>query len=484
MKAQPELAKYALSPMQELVCLLGPDAVHDAFNVKERRLLRRCVRLWATPLRRLPDLPAPRRNPGFGRWTGQWPLPPGPWRTCLSIGGRGSGKSTTAANWILDWAERLPGEELAVIAPTKGDLFGTCVEHPHTGILAWERPHFKLDYQPSKFRIECPNGARIRLLSGEKPERLRVANNIAKAWIEELGAMNRAQKVWDVLEGSVRAGKLPQMLFTTNPSKGLALINELAISPMSAVVQSNGLQNPNLPEAFFVSTLLPALSDPRKARELVYGEQLDDDPEALFHREWFHHISHAEVEHIRFRRIGIGLDPAETGNVNADDSGIIGGGVTEDGLGVLMADATATTPQGQPKPSPRVVARRAVELYWRIGASFIVVDVVRNGATYEGLLLGAAKEMALEKNEPRLAGVKVVRKGGNNTKEALAFPVASQLYEPGRIKHVPGLDALEAQMCSWTPDAKWSPDRMDAACSLLSELMLTKPAAPLIFRSV
>lgn len=470
-----ELARASLSPMQELVCLLGPEAVHDAFTPEERRVLRRCIKLWATPLRRLPDLPAPKLNPGYGRWTGQWPLPPGPWSTCIEIGGRGSGKSTTAANWILECAEELPGEQLAVVAPTKGDLWGTCVEHPHTGLLAWERPHFPLDVQPSKSRIVCrANGAIIRLLSAEKPERLRVANNLAKVWVEELGACNRPEKSWEVLKYSCRAGPRPQVLFTTNPKKGLKLIKDLMTSPTSAVVQSNSLQNPNLPTAFLHDTILPTLGT-SASRETIFGEQLEDDPNALFHREWMRRISPAEIAQLRFRRIGLALDPAETSKRTADNSGIIGAGVTEDGLGIVLADGTAVVAEGAQKPTPGQVARRVVELYWQLEASFVVIDVVRNGETARDLVLGAARELAAERGDPRLSAVRVICKGGHKTKETLAIPVATKLYERGLVRHAVGLDLLEDEMCEWTPAVSasdWSPDRMDACCAVLTELML------------
>ena len=467
------LAKGALSPMQEAACLFGPDELHDAFSPEERRALKRCIQLWATPLRRLPDSPGgPKKNPGLGRWTGQWPLPPGPWSVCASVGGRGSGKSVGAVNWILYWAERLPSEELAIVAPTKADLWGTCVEHPHTGILAWERPDFPLKVEVVKSRIVCvKNGAIIRLLSGEKPERLRAANNLAKAWVEELGAFQRPEKAEENLRGSVRAGEQPQILYTFNPKKGLKLIRDLMTRPSACVVQSNSLQNPNLPEAFLRDTILPALNT-SQARELVFGEQLEDDPGALFRRDWIRLMAPAEIDEARWKRIGIGYDPAETSKTTADDSGIVAAGVTEDGIGIVLADATAVTADGAQKPSPGQNARRVVELYWNLEASFVVIDVVRNGETAADLIRGAAREYATEKHEPKFASVRCICKGGHKTKEALAIPVAGQLYERGRVRHAPGLELLEDQMCEWTPDCGWSPDRMDACCAVLSELML------------
>ena len=101
-----------------------------------------------------------------------------------------------------------------------------------------------------------------------------------------------------------------------------------------------------------------------------------------------------------------------------------------------------------------------------------MIDVVRNGEMAADLIRGAARELAAKRNDPRLSAVRCIPKGGHKTKEALAIPVATKLYERGLVRHAPGLTALEDQMCEWTPDCGWSPDRMDAACAVLSELML------------
>lgn len=452
----PDFAKVALSPMQELVAYLGPEGVHNAFTPEERKLLRTCFPLWATKLQRLPPWPAPRQNPGFGRWTGQWPLPPGPWSVCVSLGGRGSGKTTVGPNWLIGEARKLAGEELAIVAPTMGDVYGTCVENAKTGILAWAPPDFPLELKGGKYPyILCvANKTKIRLFSADQPERMR-SHNLARAWCDELQSWRR-MKTWELLRYALRSSRQPQTLVTCNPERGIPILRELVEAATSAVVQSSSLQNPNLPEAFFRDVVAPVLGTER-GRETVGGELLFDSPGAIFKREWITRI--LEVPCL-LKKIGIGLDPAETSRQEADDSGIVAAGLGEDGVGYVLKDRTAKA--GKPEATPDAVAKATVDLYWEVGASFVVVDAARNGELYKGLIRLV---------DPR---VRVICKGGNKTKQALAEPV-SPLYENKRVRHLGGLDALEDQMCEWSPSADWSPDRMDAACAVLNELMNKAP---------
>ncbi len=49
------------------------------------------------------------------------------------------------------------------------------------------------------------------------------------------------------------------------------------------------------------------------------------------------------------------------------------------------------------------------------------------------------------------------------------------LYEQGRVRHMPGLDRLEDQMCRMTAqgyEGRGSPDRLDALVWALTELMI------------
>ena len=54
-------------------------------------------------------------------------------------------------------------------------------------------------------------------------------------------------------------------------------------------------------------------------------------------------------------------------------------------------------------------------------------------------------------------------------KRIRAEPIAA-LYEQGKVFHAPGLNDLEEQLVSWTPDSSGSPDRLDALVWAMTEL--------------
>jgi len=119
--------------------------------------------------------------------------PAGNWTTWLLLGGRGSGKTRAATEWIREQA-REPGRRLAIVAPTAADLRDICIEGV-SGILAccppWDRP----EYQPSIRRLTWRNGTTALLVSSDEPERLR-GHNLDAAWADEIASWRRGRAAW------------------------------------------------------------------------------------------------------------------------------------------------------------------------------------------------------------------------------------------------------------------------------------------------
>ena len=55
-----------------------------------------------------------------------------------------------------------------------------------------------------------------------------------------------------------------------------------------------------------------------------------------------------------------------------------------------------------------------------------------------------------------------------------AEPVSSIYAQEGRAFHTSEMPALEDEMCLWEPDARWSPNRIDALVIVGTELVLNQ----------
>jgi phage terminase large subunit-like protein len=113
--------------------------------------------------------------------------------------------------------------------------------------------------------------------------------------------------------------------------------------------------------------------------------------------------------------------------------------------------------------SPAQWAARAIELYDRWDADFIVGEVNNGGDLVE-------RNVHVERDDPPPFRAVHASRG----KQVRADPI-SALYEQGRVHHLGCLGKLEDQMCAWDPanDAD-SPDRVDALVWGISFLDLNK----------
>lgn len=160
------------------------------------------------------------------------------------------------------------------------------------------------------------------------------------------------------------------------------------------------------------------------------------------------------------RRVVIGVDPSGGG----DDIGIVGGGRGHDGHCYTLADRTQPGRLG-----PRNWAKAAVDMYHELEADAIVCERNFGG------------DMATETIKTVDPSVNVKMVTASRGKAVRAEPVAS-LMEDGRHHHAGVFPELEAQMTSWAPGDRNSPDRLDSAVWMATELMLQPSVEPRIRR--
>ncbi|WP_243406154.1 terminase family protein [Sphingosinicella sp. YJ22] len=391
------------------------------------------------------------------------------------------------------------------------------VEGP-SGILAVARPGEVREWSFQRRRILFASGAEATLFSGAHPDGLRGPEHDF-AWCDELAKWRYAQEAWDNLQLGLRRGARPRALVTTTPRRGAALT---ALLGEDGVVQTGGAsaRNPHLPEGW-VAAQAARLTGWLKRQELD-GELIDEVKGALWTREgieaarvilpgtgrWqaegltegapglartegpLHHASHgpppsagippaperrrsleagsARTGEDFFVRIVVGVDPpaSEMG----DACGIVVCGLGADGVGYVLADASAGG------LSPEGWARKVAGTAAAWGAGLVVAEANNGGDMIAAVLRAAAADL----------NVKLVHARGH--KVARAAEVAA-MFEGKRARFAGTFPALEDELVGLSYDQPYqgpgrsgahrsgtsmgsrSPDRADAMVWALRALM-------------
>jgi len=385
------------------------------------------------------------------RWTHQLarveqlPTSDKSWTTWLYLAGRGAGKTRTAAEWLAYQASSNPKTRWAIAAPTYGDVRDTCAEG-ESGIVRVLREYGTLkDYNRSIGEIFLTNGSRIKLFSGEEPDRFR-GPQFHGGWFDELAAF-KYPDAWDQYQFGLRLGEFPQTIVTTTP-RPTKLIKDLITRDGVRVQRGSTFDNAKNLAASALTELKLRYENTRLGRQELYGEILDNVEGALWTREM---IETARVDSAPpLVRVVVAIDPAVTSSATSDETGIVAAGIGNNGDYYILSDKSL-------RASPDAWARQAVMLYHEYKADKIIAET-NNG--------GDMVIMLLKQVDASVPTKKVTATRG---KQLRAEPISS-LYEQGRVHHVGYFADLEVQMCEWTPLSNESPDRLDALVWALTEL--------------
>ena len=383
-------------------------------------------------------------------------VPPGDWYTWLIIAGRGYGKTRTGAETIRAWQETGKYSRFALIGRTPADVRDTMIEG-ESGILAISPPTNYPKFEPSKRRLTWPNGAIATTYTSQEPDVLRGPQHDA-AWGDEVATW-RYMETYDNLQMGLRLGSSPRQIFTTTP-RPVALIRQLvkraadekahestAGNPKVVVTRGSSYVNrSNLTPQFFEEVIAP-YEGTERGRQEVYGELLEEAEGALWTRSA---IDDTRVTAVpgTMRRIVVAIDPAGGGG---DEIGIVVAGLGGDKEWYVLEDASL-------RGRPEAWAARAVEMYRKHNADLIVAEKNYGGDMVESTIRTAER------------GVPVKMVTASRGKAIRAEPI-SFAYSKGKIHHVGSFDALEDQMCNWSPtESTYSPDRLDALVWAMTEL--------------
>lgn len=406
----------------------------------------------------------------FEFWAMPHQLPPvsngKPWKTWVCMGGRGAGKTRAGAEWVRAKVEGSgPGDDgdarrVALIGETFDQVREVMI-FGESGIMACTPPDRRPKWEATRRRLVWPNGAVAYAISAHEPEALR-GPQFDLAWADELGKWKKADEVWDMLQFALRLGAHPQQLVTTTP-RAQATLKAILARPSTVRTQAPTRANRAWLAASFLEEIEARYGGTRLGRQELEGVLLEDAEGTLFPTALIEAARVASAP--TFSRVVVAVDPAVTGHAGSDLCGIVVvGAMTEgpvqDWRAYVLEDASIRA------PSPTDWARAALDAMARHGAEQLVAEVNQGGDLVESVL----------RQVDPLVPVRKVR--ASRGKVARAEPVAA-LYEQGRVKHLPGLAALEEQMARMTAQGfrgTGSPDRVDALVWALHEAMI-EPAA-------
>lgn len=375
--------------------------------------------------------------------------------------GRGTGKTRTGAQWVINKIKNEGYRHIALAGATAPEVRTIAIEG-ESGLLACSPPWFYPDYQPSKKQIVWPNGAKAQIFYGTEPEQARGAQHDL-LWADEVAKWKYPQETFDNLLLGLRLGSNPLCLVSSTP-KPTKFIKELAARKDTITTHGNTFENLDNLAKPFIETIIAKYKGTRLERQEIFAQILDDNPNALWHRDW---IDFNRVVYIpdNLSRIMVAIDPAAShDSETSDETGII-----------VVAEGRALYGMSFPElphyyviedlslvATPEKWARQAIAAYHRHKANKIIAERNQGG----DMVMSTLKN--IDKNVP----VELV--WASRGKATRAEPI-SALYEQNRVHHIGTFDLLEDEMCEWCAGMD-SPSRMDALVWGLTSL--TNKAEP------
>jgi phage terminase large subunit-like protein len=385
--------------------------------------------------------------------------PQGSWKTWLLLGGRGSGKTRAAAEWVREMMESGTCSRAALIGPTFADVRDVMVQGV-SGLIATASQGHEPVYHPSLRRLVWPGGGQALLFSAEDPDSLR-GPQFDLAWGDEIAAWPQPDAVLDMLRPALRVGDDPRMVLSTTP-RPIAAVKRLLVDPSCRTTRASTSANQ--------ANLSPGLMDDLRqrygqgiyARQELDGELIEDPKGAQWTRADLE-AARARFEDVPLDRLIVAVDPPASSGANADTCGIIVAGSIGWGRtarAMVLADCSV---QGL---LPRDWARAVTGAFEAYEADLIVAEANQGGEMVRAVLQEASP------------GVPVRLVHASISKRSRAAPVAVA-YASGRVGHAGLFRELEDEMCRFGGDGfHGSPDRLDALVWALAELLLTTPALP------
>jgi phage terminase large subunit-like protein len=381
------------------------------------------------------------------------------------MAGRGYGKTRTLAQWVDDKVKNGDYRNISLVGAAADEVRTIMIEG-ESGLLACSSPDFYPTYNPSKKQITWPNGALANIYYGTEPEKSRGAQSDL-IWADEIAKWQYPQETFDNLLMGLRLGSNPLCGVSSTP-KPTKFIKELTnrTNPETGkrntiVTRGNTFDNLQNLAKPFINTIITKYKGTRLGRQELNAEILDDNPNALWKRDWLDRDRISKK--VDCHRLVVSIDPPGT----EPDKEKPEKEVTE--AGIIVVGEGKALPGMMPPPgvewepgimhyyvfadlslegSPEKWAKEAVSGYNKFGCGEIVAETNFGGAMVKSTI----------KNVD--SNIKVYELHASRGKYIRAEPV-SLLYEQGRVHHIGNFSFLEDELCEWVPGMK-SPNRLDA----------------------
>lgn len=374
------------------------------------------------------------------------------WYTLLYLAGRGAGKTRTGSEFVIKAARDFPGCHIAIVSQTQKDVRRVNVTDGDSSILKVSPPDFIPEFHKQDGVLRWGNGSYATLYSDETRDTLRGPQHHF-ALCDEIAKWRYLDDTLDNLNFTMRLGKNPKVVMTTTP-KNLKRIKQIMNDKTTKIVRGSTFDNAqNLPKAY-LNYILETYGNSRLGKQELYAELIEDIEGAIFKRSDIDEtrISFKDMP-AEFEKIVIGIDVAVSTNSNSDSTGIIVVGLGLDKRLYVIADETD-------KYSPSDFATKVLLLndtYQSITIKGVEIVVERNNG---GSFIESTIRLT-EKNLNRTTPVFIKTIWSKESKKKRAESTYL-FYEIKKVSHVGYLTQLEDELCTWSENEKWSPDRMDA----------------------
>ena len=376
----------------------------------------------------------------------------------------------TGAEWIKDKALALPDQRGFIAAPTFADARNTCVEG-ESGLLRIVPPALIKTWNRSLGEIVFVNDTRIKLFSGDEPERFRGPQHHF-GWFDELGAFRYPQEAWDQAMFGMRLGEHPQTIVTTTP-RTIPLIQNLLARDTTAVTRGATFDNQPTSRRRPSKEMKRRYEGTRLGRQELYGELLTDVPGALATYEQLDRgrIQPGDPLPEMIRKV-CAVDPAVTNTDTSDATGITV-------LGRAAGDHVYLLDDVSLKAEVEEWAYLAIVTAIKWGCGVIVYEANQGGDSIGIVLRDALRRYNQRHGTNVVLIIKPVTAKQSKWDRSLPLQLAIQQVR----FHIVGSRAeLEGQLTSWVPinekgKKMESPNNLDSSVHGYRDLMDLEPAS-------